>query len=164
MGGVDGLVGDLVDLVQNVEQVALRVGLHTLDAGEDLADDLLAWGGVWSITQTPQVQQQLAVDKPEKSTENAVLKHHTLSPPWSGPVLPAKWRLQRRSEFRSDRFRLFTLPQLPLIQYPKEQHPCQLGHILKGARTVGMAHDAANGFDCSVDRALGGQATPVSIL
>ena len=41
--GVDALVGDLVDLVEHVEQVLLGVDPHFLDAGHDLGDHLLPW-------------------------------------------------------------------------------------------------------------------------
>ncbi|MFA6107802.1 MAG: hypothetical protein WDA75_03440 [Candidatus Latescibacterota bacterium] len=56
MGGVDGLVGDLVDLIQDVEKITLGVDADALDAGQDLADDLLARAGIRTIAQPPEVR------------------------------------------------------------------------------------------------------------
>jgi hypothetical protein len=47
MRWVDGFAADLVYLVQDIEQIALGVETGALDAGEDLADELLTWR--WAV-------------------------------------------------------------------------------------------------------------------
>jgi hypothetical protein len=42
-----------VDLVENVEEVALGVDADALDAGDDLADDLLARGSALGCSSEP---------------------------------------------------------------------------------------------------------------
>jgi len=46
VGIVYGVAADFVNQVEDVEEVAFGVDAGAIDAGEDLADDFLAGGGV----------------------------------------------------------------------------------------------------------------------
>ena len=60
---VDRLEPDLLDEIEDVEEVLLRVHADALDRRHDLADHALARGGVRSITQFAKVGEQLPVDE-----------------------------------------------------------------------------------------------------
>jgi hypothetical protein len=59
----DLLVADLVDLVEDIEQVALGVDADPLDARHDLGDDLLAARGLRLLAESLEVRDQLPVDE-----------------------------------------------------------------------------------------------------
>jgi hypothetical protein len=60
VGLVDGLHPDLVDAVQDVEQVPLRVDRDLVDRADDLADDSLPGGGARNVAEpTCQVRNPL---------------------------------------------------------------------------------------------------------
>ena len=60
-----------VDSVEHVEQVFLGVDAGLLDAGQRLADDLLARRRVRVLRERFQVRDQIAIDEAEKVAELA---------------------------------------------------------------------------------------------
>jgi hypothetical protein len=63
---VHSLGGELIHLVEHIQEITLGVDAHAFDAGHDFADNLLTGRGVRPILQALQLRQQLCVDEVEK--------------------------------------------------------------------------------------------------
>ena len=80
VGVVYGLAADVVDEVEDVEEVFLGVDAGAIDAGEDLADDFLAGGGVgagcavWVEGEVFEVGEEVVVDEVVGAIDGALLE------------------------------------------------------------------------------------------
>ena len=71
---IDRLVRELMHFVEHIEEVALSVDADPLDAGHNLADDLLPRGGVGRFLECLQMRQQFGIDEVEKGIWRCVLE------------------------------------------------------------------------------------------
>ena len=158
MGGLHGFIAELVDLVQHVGEVLLRVNAAALDTGHDFADDLLARGSPGAGLEGFEIGQKVFVDE----LPDAFLG---VPPQWGvgrGPVAPAIRGLEGGGERKAQRVGFVGLVGLALVKDAEEQDPRELGNVVHGAGDVRPAHDVADGFDGGVERLLGGVALAVA--
>jgi len=161
VGRGDHGVIDLVDLVDDVEEVALGVDARALDGAHDLADDLLARVRPRLLAQAPQVRQQLLVEEVEEGAQRARLQFRALGAVRRRPVAPAIRRPQRRPVLGPDRSRFVGLDLFALVEDAQEEDPGELGHVLQRPGAVGAPHDVADRLDGLVDRLLRGELLAV---
>jgi len=74
VGVVYALLADFVDQVEDVEEVLFGVNAGAIDAGEDLADDFLARGGVGGDVEGFEVGQEFAIDEVIEAIHRAFLE------------------------------------------------------------------------------------------
>ena len=160
MGGVHRRVGDFVDLVQDIEEVFLRVNAAALDGGHNLADDLLPGGGAALVLQAFQIGQQLLMDElPDAGL--GVLAQRAIR---GGPVAPAVGRFDGGRKGDAEGLGVIGLLRFAFVENAEEENPSEFRDVFHGAGAVGPAHDVANGFDGGVDRLLSGVALAVGGL
>ena len=158
MGLVDGLHPDLVDAVQDVEEVLLRVDRDLVDRADDLADHSLPGRGAGHVAQLPEMGEQRAVDEAEIGAHRRVGQLRPFRPAGGRPVAPAEGRRQRWREPDPERRGLLRLDLLALVENPQEQDPRELRHVLESARVVRAPHDIRDLLDRGVDGRGSGEA------
>ena len=158
VGLVHRLHADLVDAVQDVQQVLLRVHRDLVERADDLADHPLAGRRAGHVAQPAQVGKQRAVHEGEIGAHRRVGQLDALRPARRGPVAPAERRLQRRRERDAERRGFLRFDLLALVEDPQEEDPRQLGHVLEGARVVRAPHDVGDLLDRRVHGRRAGKA------
>lgn len=160
---------DFMNLIENIAQVGFTVHAHPLHSGHDAADDPLLsrcrWIGQARARidiQAMKMRQQFAVDKvkqlavtsceqflplPAEGSAFRGLRVRQIILERCGPILPAVGTDKRWCEGFSHSISRFAIFFLLRIQNSQKQNPGQFRHILKGAGTIGPAHDIADGFD-----------------
>src|SRR5450756_2738839 len=89
MGLVDGFDADLVDAVQDVEQVLLRIDRDLVDRADYLADHPLPGRRAGGIAQPSEVGEQRPVDEGEVRAHRRVGQPGPLRSARGRPVAPA---------------------------------------------------------------------------
>jgi hypothetical protein len=77
MGIVYAVLANFVDEIEDVEEIAFGIDAGAIDAGEDLADDFLAGGGVELGVEGFEVGQKFAVDEVIEAVHCAILEFFT---------------------------------------------------------------------------------------
>ena len=152
---VDAAEPDLVDFVDDVEEVALRIDARLLDGLQRLANDALAGRGVGALAHRVEKRDQFVVHEREDVAGHAVLQFYALRAVGGGPVAPAVGRLEGGGEGDAQRFVLRRLQFLALVEDAEEEHPREFGDVLEGGGAVGAPQNVADALDARVHRRLG---------
>ena len=155
VGRVNGLMAEVVNPVEDVEEVALGVDTHPLHAAHDLADHFLPHAGVGLAFQALEVRKQAAIDEGEQFAELAGFHCLAQRSIRRGPILPAIGRGQRWGKGATHSLGFFLFLGFDLVENAQEQHPGQFGNVLHRAGHVAPAHDVADGFDGLIDGLAG---------
>ena len=148
---VGGFEAYVVNLVEDVQKIALRVDADAVHRFHDLADDFAARGGVRGVLQPAQMRDERLVDEGEDAAERAGLELGALAAVRRRPVAPPERRIERRRERSAHRLRFLRLQRLALVENPQKQNPRQLRYVLKRGRAVRPPHNVANGMHARVD-------------
>ena len=151
---VDGADLDRVDAVEDVEEVLLRVDADALDAGHDLADDLLARRGARPGCQATEMREEVAVDEGEQRAEGTIRQRLALGATRGGPVPPAVRGSEGAGEGGAHGLGLLRLDLLTLVENAEEEDPCQFRDVLEGPGAVRAPEDVADAVDGGVEGLL----------
>jgi len=135
------LDAELIDLIENVEEIALCVDPCPINGRNDFAADFLAGGGDPHILRFPEGRQELAFHKTHEPAESSHLKLGSFLPRRCRPISSTIGIISRRHKRCPDGFCLLRFFLLSFIEDMKKKHSSQLQHILKRAGSPRPPHN-----------------------
>jgi hypothetical protein len=157
MRAVRGVKIQGVDAIEHVEQVLFGVDAGLFDAGQSLADDLLARRRVRVLSERFQMRDQIAVHEAKKVSELARFQCLAFGACGRRPVAPAIGGLKRRCETGADGVGFVLARPLLVVEHAQEQNPGQFRHILHRAGAFGAAKHVTDRPDGRVERGDAGR-------
>ena len=163
MGGVNVLLADGVNFVENVEEVLFGIDAGAFDAGEYFANHFLPGGSTGKVFESFEVGNQVGMEELKELALGSVGEFlafpalgeaidvlERVGVVGGGPFAPAVGKAQGGGKGLPHGFEFVLFAGFEFVENAEEQDPGEFGDVLKGTGTVGATHDVADGFDVAI--------------